>query len=126
MKYVMLLLVVLCLGGCAMVHTTPEPVVQGALLSAQMAEINQKNVRAVNNEYHRMLVAILEEVYEDDPEKLEQMIAVADELKAAVGAKFYRPAEINAELARAIAAYLKTPGIGLEKLETILQMIAAK
>jgi len=107
-----------------MFANTPEAVVKGAEKAAQFAQINQENVRAVNEEYCRMLTKIIQESFQDKPKQLAKWLESVKKLKASVATKFYRPADINAELSQAIAAYLKTPSLGISNILSLLQAVA--
>lgn len=125
MRHVILLLAILSLGGCAMFDIVPKQVVQGADTSASLAEINQRNVRAVNDEILRVLKVFIKN-HVKDPENSRDAMAEAERLHQRIAAKFYRPADINAQLARAIAEYLKAPGIGFDNIMSILDVVEAK
>ena len=114
----------LSLGGCAMFSSTPPQIVQGAEVSAQFAALNKQNVRAVNNEFHHMFSIFIKRYVAEN--LWADAIPELDKLHSAVAKRFYRPADINAEISRALADYLKTPGIGLSNIISILQVIGAK
>jgi len=123
MKYIILLYMILCLSGCAMFTTTPKAVVQGAELSAQFATINKKNVRAINDEFRRVFINFIERYVVEDlgPDAILEVNA----LHKAIGQRFYFSADMNAALARAIADYLTTPGVGSDAILDLLFEINA-
>jgi hypothetical protein len=123
-KYFIILIILFCLGGCSLLNTYPDAVVQGAEKSAEFATINQKNVRAVNDEFLRAMSLFVKSYINEDlaPDALAELRGLHEE----IAERFYRPADINAELAAAIAAYLKEPGIGLNKIIEVLEVIAQK
>jgi hypothetical protein len=82
-------------------------------------------VRAVNEEIRRSFIQWVTDNI-TDPTKLEAAKAMADKRYMMIAAKFYRPADINAQLARAIAEYLKAPGIGFDNIMSILDVIEAR
>jgi len=124
MRYFILFFIISCLYGCSMFSTYPTAVVQGAEKSAEFAEINKTNVRAVNDEFKRVFTQFVKEYVRKELQ--EDALTELDELHTQIANKFYRPADINAELAQVLADYLKEPGIGLDKLKDILLMIAQK
>lgn len=129
MRFILVLLMCLSLGACALTPA-PEPIKEGTALAAQLADINYQNLQNVNEQYYTGFKNISLKLLEKerakpspDPETIalhEKHLEALEQLHKRIAEIGYPVGSLQVDLTAALAEWAAEPGIELSRLLSIV------